>query len=86
MMSWLYMASRWVGSGSCDSMHLVQAGCASGWLEVHGFADGYNTFRTEQILLQNNSDQELVKHGCIFLHLSIHAGGMQAQLLLEELQ
>ena len=28
-----------------------------------------------------NSDQELVKHGCIFLHLSIHAGGMQAQLI-----
>ena len=38
-MSWLYMASRRVGSGSRDSMHLVQAGCASGWLEVHRFAD-----------------------------------------------
>ena len=86
MLSWLYMASRRVGSGSRDSMHLVQAGCACGWLEVHGFADGNNTFWIEQVLFQNNSDQELVKHGCIFLHLSIHAGGMQAQLLLEELQ
>ena len=61
-MSWLYMASRWVGSGSCDSMHLVQAGCACGWLEVHGFADDYNTFWTEQILFQNDSALELIKH------------------------
>ena len=71
-----------MGSGSRDSMHVVQAGCACGWLEVHGFADGNNTFWIEQILLQNNSDQELVKHDCIFLHLSIHAGGMQAQLII----
>ena len=54
MLSRLYMTGRQVGSGSRDSMHAVQAGCTSGWLGMHGFADGNNTFWTEQILFQNN--------------------------------